>query len=144
MQRIKRFINKIQVIGIIGATIIAILVPFLKDNKFVCLGWGFLALHLFGDAIFLKKWRVDGITWFRRNDKNYKKNLTRKYSDISFLTVFIVGMLMCIIGMFEKTFSKNYVAYLISYIVVFALWIFLIYITDRTSRQIKELIPKKK
>ncbi len=52
MQRIKRFINKTQVIGIIGATIIAILVPFLKDNKFVCIGWGFLALHLLGDAIF--------------------------------------------------------------------------------------------
>lgn len=51
---------------------------------------------------------------------------------------------MCVIGMFEKTFSKNYVAYLISYLVVLALWIFLIYITDRTSRQIKELIPKKK
>lgn len=51
---------------------------------------------------------------------------------------------MCVIGMFEKSFSKNYVAYLIPYIVVFALGILLIYITDKTSRQIKEWIPKKK
>ena len=55
MQGIKTFVNKIQAIGIIGATIIAILVPLLQDNKFVCLDLGFLAIHLFGDAVFLKK-----------------------------------------------------------------------------------------
>jgi len=144
MQTIKKYLNAVQIISIILATIIVVLVPILQDTKYVSLGWFFIGLSVLGDGIFLKKWSKGGITWFRRNDKNYKKNLTVKYEDGIFYVAMIFGLILCVISFFDKLFATNYIAMLIAYLFAILVIIILAVMTDITNKKIQELIPKKK
>ena len=54
MQKIKMYLNKEQIIGIILATIMVIIIPIINDYKFVSLGWFFIGIANFGNAIFTK------------------------------------------------------------------------------------------
>ena len=44
MQKIKMYLNKVQIIGIILATIMVIIIPIINDYKFVSLGWFFIGI----------------------------------------------------------------------------------------------------
>ena len=94
--------------------------------------------------MFIKKWGNDGITWFRRSDKNFKERLTRKYSDTSFYIITFLTMLLLIVTFFESFFYQNYVALLIAYIISILFLVILLIMTDRTNKQVLQLIPKKK
>lgn len=78
MQKIKTYLNKVQVISALCSTIVIILTPILKKDELVAFGWFFISIHIFGDAMFIKKWGNDGITWFRRSDKNFKVKINQK------------------------------------------------------------------
>ena len=81
MQKIKMFFNKGQIIGELFATLMIILIPIINNNKYVCIGWFFISLTCFFDAVFLKKWGIIGRTWDKKKDNNYKTQLSRDYSD---------------------------------------------------------------
>ena len=144
MQKIKTYLNKVQIISAICSTIVIILTPILKKYELVAVGWFFISIHVFGDAMFIKKWGNDGITWFRRSDKNFKERLTRKYSDTTFYIITFLTMLLLIVTFFESFFYQNYIALLIAYTIAMLFLVILLIMTDRTNKQVLQLIPKKK
>lgn len=107
MQKIKMYFNKTQIISDIIVAILIIIIPIIKDYRFVSLGWFFIAITFWGDAMFLKKWAIIGRTWNKKTDKNYKTQLSRKYSDITTLAVGIFAILLCPIVLLDSFFSKN-------------------------------------
>lgn len=142
MQKIKMYFNKVQIIGELLSTIMVILMPIINNNKFVCLGWFFIGLTCFGDAMFTKKWSIIGRTWNKKQDNNYKTQLSREYSDKSFIAVGILGIILCPIALFETIFSQNYIAMLIAYIISTIILIVLFILTDKESTKVEQLIPK--
>lgn len=142
MQKIKMFLNKVQIIGAILSTIMVIIIPILKDNKYVSIGWFFIGLTSFGDALFTKKWAIIGRTWSFKDDKNPKKQLSKKYSDKIFIAVGIMGIVLCPIALLETFFSKNYMAMVIAYIISMIILVILNVLTDKENKEVIELIPK--
>ena len=142
MQKIKMFFNKVQIIGEILSTIMVILIPFINDNKYVSVGWFFLGLTCFGDAMFTKKWSIIGRTWNKKQDSNYKTQLSREYSDKSFLAVGILGLILCPISLLEAIFSQNYIAMVIAYIISTIILIVLYILTDKENKNVEQLIPE--
>ena len=104
MQKIKMYLNKVQIIGFILSTIILILIPITKNYKLVSVGWFFIGLTSFGNAMFTKEWSIIGRTWNEKDDKNPDKQLTKKYSDKTFIAVGILGIILCPIALFETIF----------------------------------------
>lgn len=142
MQKIKMYFNKTQIISDIIVAILIIIIPIIKDYRFVSLGWFFIAITFWGDAMFLKKWAIIGRTWNKKTDKNYKTQLSRKYSDITTLAVGIFAILLCPIALLETFFSKNYIAMIIAYIISNMVLVFLFIRTDKENKDIEKLIPK--
>ena len=70
MQKIKMYLNKVQIIGIILATIMVIIIPIINDYKFVSLGWFFIGIANFGNAMFTKNWSILGRTWDKKDDND--------------------------------------------------------------------------
>ena len=142
MQKIKMYFNKTQIISDIIVAILIIIIPIIKDYRFVSLGWFFIAITFWGDAMFLKKWAIIGRTWNKKTDKNYKTQLSRKYSDITTLAVGIFAILLCPIVLLDSFFSKNYIAMIIAYIISNMVLVFLFIRTDKENKDIEKLIPK--
>lgn len=142
MQKIKMYFNKVQIIGEILSTLMVILIPIINDNKFVSVGWFFIGLTSFGDAIFTKKWSIIGRTWNKKQDSNYKTQLSREYSDKSFIAVGILGIILCPIALLETIFSQNYIAMVIAYIISTIILIVLFILTDKENKKVEQLIPE--
>ena len=133
MQKIKMYLNKVQIIGIILATIMVIIIPIINDYKFVSLGWFFIGIANFGNAMFTKKWSIIGRTWDKKVDNDPKEQLTREYSDITFYIVGFLGILLCPVALFETFFSQNYIAMIIAYIATAIVLVVLFKITDKNK-----------
>lgn len=142
MQKIKMYLNKVQIIGFILSTIMLILVPITKNYKLVSVGWFFIGLASFGNAMFTKEWSIIGRTWNEKDDKNPDKQLTKKYSDKTFIIIGILGILLCPVALFETIFSQNYIAMIIAYIVSTIVLIVLFVLTDKEHDKVEQLIPK--
>ncbi len=142
MQKIKMFFNKVQIIGTIFSTLMVILIPIINDNKFVAVGWFFIGLACFEDAMFIKKWSIVGRTWSRKDDKNLNTQLSRKYSDKIFIAVGILGIILCPIALFETIFSKNFIAMVIAYVISIIVLIVLFILTDKENKEVTRLIPE--
>ena len=142
MQKIKMFFNKVQIIGEILSTIMVIIIPIIKDYKYVSVGWLFIAITCFGDAMFTKKWSIIGRTWNKKIDNNYKTQLSREYSDKTFIAIGILGIILCIVSFFETIFSQNYIAMVVAYIVSTIVLIVLFVLTDKENSEVEQLIPK--
>ena len=53
-------------------------------------------------------------------------------------------MLLLIVTFFESFFYQNYIALLIAYTIAILFLVILLIMTDRTNKQVLQLIPKKK
>lgn len=106
MQKIKMYLNKVQIIGIILATIMVILIPIINDYKFVSLGWFFIGIANFGNAMFTKNWSMLGRTWTEKDDTDPEKQITRKYSNKTFYIVGFLGIALCPVALFETLFYE--------------------------------------
>lgn len=142
MQKVKMYLNKVQIIGIILATIMVIIIPIIKDYKFVSLGWLFVGIANFGNAMFTKKWSMLGRTWDKKDDTNPEKQITRKYSDKTFYIVGFLAIALCPVALFETFFSQNYIAMIIAYIATAIVLVVLFKITDKEQNKVDQLIPK--
>ena len=140
MQKIKMYLNKVQIIGFILSTIMLILVPITKNYKLVSVGWFFIGLTSFGNALFTKEWSIIGRTWNEKDDKNPDKQLTKKYSDKVFIAVGILGIILCPIALFETIFSQNYIAMIIAYIVSAIVIVVLFVLTDKEHDKVEQLL----
>ena len=142
MQKIKMYLNNVQIIGEILTTIMVIIIPIINDYKFVSLGWFFIAITNFGNAMFTKKWSIIGRTWDKKVDNDPKEQLTREYSDITFYIVGFLGILLCPTALFETFFSQNYIAMTIAYIATAIVLVVLFKITDKEQTKVDQLIPE--
>lgn len=142
MQKIKTYFNKVQAISELLSTLMVILIPIIDNKNFISLGWFFIGLTCFGDTMFLKKWSIIGRTWNKKQDDNYKTQLSRTYSDKTCLAVGILGVILCPIAFFETVFSENYIAMVIAYIISTIILIVLFILTDKENKEIEQLIPK--
>ena len=144
MQKIKMYLNKVQIIGIILATIMVIIIPIINDYKFVSLGWFFIGIANFGNAMFTKKWSMLGRTWNEKDDTDPEKQITRKYSDKTFYIVGFLGIALCPVALFETFFSQNYIAMIIAYIVSAIVIVVLFVLTDKEHDKVEQLLPNIK
>lgn len=142
MQKIKMYLNKVQIIGIILATIMVIIIPIINDYKFVSLGWFFIGIANFGNAMFTKNWSMLGRTWTKKDDTDPEKQITRKYSDKTFYIVGFLGIALCPVALFETFFSQNYIAMLIAYIATTIVIIVLFILTDKEQKKVEQILPE--
>lgn len=142
MQKIKMYLNKVQLTGEILSTIMVVIIPIISNYKLVSLGWFFIGLTNFGNAMFTKEWSIIGRTWNEKDDKDFKKQLTRKYSDKIFYVIGILGIILCPIALLENIFSQNYIAMLIAYIVSTIVLVVLINLTSKEQEKVDQLIPQ--
>lgn len=54
MQKIKTYLNKVQIISAICSTIVIILTPILRKYELVAVGWFFISIHVFEMLYLLK------------------------------------------------------------------------------------------
>lgn len=142
LEKIKMFLNKIQIFGFLCSTIMVILIPIVDNYKLVSVGWFFIGLTCWGHAKFTKEWSILGRTWNEKNDNDPKKRLTNNYSDTIFLIVGIFAIILCIVTFFESVFSQNYIAMLIAYIISTIVLVLIIALTDITNTRVANIIPK--
>lgn len=142
MQKIKMYLNKVQIIGIILATIMVIIIPIINEYKFVSLGWFFIGIANFGNAMFKKKWSMFGRTWNEKDDTDPEKQITRKYSDKTFYIVGFLGIALCPTALFETFFSQNYIAMLIAYIATTIVIVVLFILTDKEQNKVDQIITE--
>lgn len=142
MQKIKMYLNKVQIIGIVLATIMVIIIPIINNYEFVSLGWFFVGVANFGNAMFAKKWAIIGRTWDRKVDNDPKEQLTKKYSDMIFKIVGYLAIALCPVALFETFFSQNYIAMIIAYILTTIVLVVLFKLTDKEQNDVNQLIPK--
>ena len=135
LEKIKMFLNKIQIFGFLCSTIMVILIPIVDNYKLVSVGWFFIGLTCWGHAKFTKEWSILGRTW-------NEKRLTNNYSDTIFLIVGIFAIILCIVTFFESVFSQNYIAMLIAYIISTIVLVLIIALTDITNTRVANIIPK--
>ena len=81
---------------------------------------------------------------FSFDDKNPDKQLTKKYSDKTFIAVGILGIILCPIALFETIFSQNYIAMIIAYIVSAIVIVVLFVLTDKEHDKVEQLLPNIK
>ena len=137
--RFKR-LNKLQIISTILLTIALIL--FLcgihnSNNLF----WFCLALNMAGYLLFTVKWSDEGKTWYKKIDKNYSKNFTRRPSDTIFFMLVAYYLLICIVvilDIFIKDFMNEMI---ISLYVIAILCNYLgLVIVDKTKEEVVNFI----
>lgn len=147
MKIIKR-INFLQVLGIIIMLVSFILGLFnIKGMEY--LFFVGLAVNGLGFTLLTIKWSKEGKTGFKKMDKNYDKNLTRKSSDTMLfmnLSYYFVLWLSIIVDLIEDNYSKGIFSVIpllaLSLVVNYAL----LYLIDNTYNQVIEIIqtPNKK
>lgn len=142
MQKIKMYLNNVQIIGEILSTIMVIIIPIINNYKFVSVGWFLIGITNLGNAIFTKKWSIIGRTWDKKIDNDPKAQLTRNYSDITFYIVGFLGILLCPTALFETFFSQNYIAMLIAYIATTIVIVVLFILTDKEQNKVDQIIPE--
>lgn len=95
--------------------------------------------------MFLKNWHDEGITWFRKADKNFSKRLTRKPDDACLFVTVFKTICACIVYIFVDldTLYANTIFAIILWIINIIGIILFMSITHISSKVMK-IIPKKK
>lgn len=142
-----KFLNIHQILSSILSIILVILIPIFPQVNFNQIFWTVLFWNMWSNYKFLDKWAKDGITWFRRNDKDYNKNITRHHSDFIFFLVGIVSFLILSslsMSIFNISFAYNYIWIIIIETLTIIQVLLLAYSTSRVNKQIVEIIKNKK
>ena len=142
-----KFLNKHQLLSSLLSIILVILIPIFPQVNFNQIFLTILFCNMWSNYLFLDKWAKDGITWFRRNDKDYNKNITRHHSDFIFFLVGIVSFLILSslsMSIFHIDIAYNYIWILIIETLSMIQVLLLAYSTSRVNKQIVEIIKNKK
>jgi hypothetical protein len=144
MVKMFKRINKLQIVSMLGMIIVLILVVF-NVNNIYNLFWIFVGLNIGGNLMFIDKWSKEGLTRFKKMDKNYNKNYTRKTSDSIFFILMAYVLVICIIFMIEfwiKSITQD-LSFIIG-VTIFSIFVNILdlYLVERTSKEVKETIKK--
>lgn len=143
MKIIKR-LNLVQIIGFI-IMIIAFILNMFSIKGMIDLFFIGLSLNALGFTLSTIKWTKEGKTGFRKMDKSYNKNLTRRSSDtMLFLNVgYYVGIcLLVLTEVIDKTYFKLLFSLMPILIVSLMTNVVLYLIIDATYNQVVKLIKK--
>lgn len=143
MQKIKEYFNKLQIISYIVATILGILYMIFKIDKLLDIALVSLLFTLYGHAYFGKKWAIYGRTWNRKNDKDFKNNEYRKYSDTIFNILYIVLVVLLVSLYLIKIDKINFIVFAISYFINLIIFILLFYFTYKKDMEVRNKIKNK-
>lgn len=146
MRMIKR-LNFLQVLGII-IMLIAFILDLFNVKLMESLFFAGIAINGLGFTKLTIKWSKEGKTGFKKMDKNYNKNLTRKSSDTLLIINIVYYLVLCfdiLLDVMEDNFFKS--PFSLMPILVFSLvsnFVLLLFI-DGTYKQVVEIIkPKNK
>ena len=139
--RLKR-LNKIQIISLILLTSTYVLRIFnvLTDNIYFTTP---LLLSTLGLIKFMAKWSNEGKTWFKKMDKNYNKNFTRKPSDALFFLV--VAYVVVVAGIYvTNIFVDNYLteSLFALYLLTIVYNYMALVLVDKTSEDVVKFIDE--
>ncbi len=140
------YLNKLQLISLILSLVTFVFIILFPNLKLENLCWIFISLNLLGSMFFLNKWHKDGITWNRKADKNYSKNITRKSSDTCLFLIVVNTFIICIIyslDLFVNNFSESIYALAIMLLTNIVINFLLYKITKKVNSLIKKMIPTK-
>ena len=143
MKTFKR-LNLVQIIGII-VMIIAFILNLFSIKGMVDLFFIGLSLNALGFTLSTIKWSKEGKTGFRKMDKSYSKNLTRKSSDtMLFLNVgyYLCICLLVLTEIIDKTYFKPIFSLMPIFIFSVVANIVLLLVIDTTYDQVVKLIKK--
>ena len=108
--------------------------------------------------MFLKNWHDEGITWFRKADKNFSKRLTRKPDDACLFVTVFKTICVCLVYIFVDldtlyantifvdldTLYANTIFAIILWIINIIGIILFMSITQISYSKVMKIIPKKK
>lgn len=143
---IKKFMNVWQFLSIVCPIVFFILNIVFPSAKLSTLIYMFIVVGIIGDYVFLNNWHDEGITWFRKSDKNFSKRLTRKPDDACLLVTVIKTLCVCLVYIFVDldTLHVNTIFAIILWIINIVGIILLIGITHTSYNKVMKIIPKKK
>lgn len=142
----KKFMNVWQFLSIICPIVFFILNMIFPNAKLSALIYIFIVVGIVGDYVFLQTWHDEGITWFRKTDKNFSKRLTRKPDDACLYVTVIKTLCVCLIYIFVDLdkLNANMIYAIILWIINLIGIILTIVITHTSYNKVMKIIPKKK
>lgn len=142
---IKKYMNIWYLLSIILPLLFFILNLIFPNAKLNALVYIFIVVGIIGDYIFLRTWHDEGITWFRKADKNFSKRVTRKPDDACLSIAVIKTLCVCLIYIFVSldTLYTNNIFAIILYILNLIGIILMIIITHTSYTKLMKIIPKK-
>jgi len=142
-----KYFNKIQIISNIALFIVLIITLVVQKERIFHLYWAIFGIAFLGNILCINKWSKEGKTWYKKIDKNWSKNLTRKPSDTLLTIVVLYTLIVCsifIIEIFVSDITSN-VLIIICYFILTIIIEYIIYsITDRTFKEVERLINTNK
>lgn len=140
-----RYLNKVQIISNVLLLPLCILSIVTQKEKIISLFWTFLILAVLGNTFFESKWGREGKTWFKRLDKNYKKNLTRKTANTLDICFMIYATLFLIFSFFIDYNNRSYLFVIaISFYVITLIYEIIAFnVVVRTAKEVDNLIKTK-
>lgn len=142
----KKYMNIWQFLSIVSPVIFFILNMIFPTAKLSALIYMFIVVGIIGDYIFFKTWHDEGITWFRKADKNFSKRLTRKPDDACLFVTVIKTLCVCLIYIFVNLdiLYTNMIYAIILWCINIIGIILIIGITYTSYNKVMKIIPKKK
>ncbi len=142
----KKYMNVWQLLSIVCPVIFFILNMIFPNAKLSALIYMFIVVGIVGDYVFLQTWHDEGITWFRKADKNFSKRLTRKPDDACLYVTVIKTLCVCLIYIFVSldTLYANMIYATILWSINLIGIILTIGITHISYNKVMKIIPKKK
>ena len=140
-----RYLNKIQIISNVALLPLFILSIITQKEKIISLFWIFLTLALLGNTLFEGKWGKEGKTWFKKLDKSYSKNLTRRTSNTLDICFLIYAILFIIFSLVKDYISMSnlFVISIIFYIITLVYEFIAIKVVVRTANEVENIIKTK-
>lgn len=142
----KKYMNVWQFLSVVCPIIFFILNIVFPSAKLSALIYMFIVVGIIGDYVFLNNWHDEGITWFRKADKNFSKRLTRKPDDACLFVTVFKTICVCLVYIFVDldTLYANTIFAIILWIINIIGIILLIGITHISYNKVMKIIPKKK
>ena len=142
-----KYFNNIQIVSNIFLLIVLIITLIIQSDRLFHLYWMILGITFLGNIFCINKWSKEGKTWYKKADKNWSKNLTRKPSDTLLTIVVLYTLIVCSIFIIEffvnDIIINNFV--IIFYFVLTIIFEYVIYlIINCTFKEVEGLISTNK
>lgn len=143
MKRMFKRVNVLQVISLFGILITFIFIVLNITKIATNIFWVFVGIQICGIVMFVHKWSKEGITPYRRLDRNNEKNITRKTSDSLFWLLVSYIFVVCFIFILKMFSSLDYGDYLAIVNLTIVCDLTMLYWVDKTINQVAKIEKSK-